>query len=166
MICNTDSINNELFQAWRRRKDFVKDLQSDTKRVSVCQLKSQFVHSKTWIFDDKLAIVGSANVNRRGFTHDSEQGAVIFDSNVKKRWFFAHELRMNLWAKHLQKRPIDMHDPIAASVHWFPPVGRVRRYDADERVDAADPTIGNIILSDQAWDTVIDPDGSPQPREI
>jgi len=118
LICSTTSINNELFQAWRRGKEFIDNLEPFEKKVSVCQLKSQFVHSKTWIFDDKLAIIGSANVNRRGFTHDSEQGAVIFDSNAKRRWFFAHDLRMNLWVGHLKKRPIDMHDLLAASVDW------------------------------------------------
>ena len=168
LICATDLINNELFQGWRRRKEFVDNLAPHGKKVSVCQLKTQFVHSKTWIFDDRLAIIGSANVNRRGFTHDSEQGAVIFDGNAKKQWFLAHELRMNLWAGHLRKRPIDMHDPIAASVHWFPPAAnsRVARYDPNEQRDTPDPELGSLVLTDLAWDSLIDPDGSPGPSEI
>jgi phosphatidylserine/phosphatidylglycerophosphate/cardiolipin synthase-like enzyme len=61
-----------------------------------------YVHSKTWIFDDELAVIGSANCNRRGFAGDSEVCATVFDkpSSVKDP-SFAQRLRMHLWSEHL-----------------------------------------------------------------
>lgn len=38
-----------------------------------------YVHSKCWVFDDELAVIGSANCNRRGYQHDSEVDAFIWD---------------------------------------------------------------------------------------
>ncbi|MBD0367457.1 MAG: N-acetylmuramoyl-L-alanine amidase, partial [Flavisolibacter sp.] len=37
------------------------------------------VHSKIYIIDDELAIIGSANLSSRSMTHDSETAAVIFN---------------------------------------------------------------------------------------
>lgn len=38
-----------------------------------------YVHSKCWVFDDELAVIGSANCNRRGYQHDSEVDAFVWD---------------------------------------------------------------------------------------
>lgn len=56
------------------------------------------LHSKTLIVDDELAIIGSANVNQRSFTLDSETSLVIFDhtSNFAKN-NFAYKFRQSLW---------------------------------------------------------------------
>jgi hypothetical protein len=193
LIVQSGSIAGETLQPIRRRKEFIDNLPASrtttpgspgppptpaittySGKVCVCQLKTGYVHSKTWIFDDRFAIIGSANVNRRGLTHDSEQTCGIFDTNVKKRWFFAHELRMNLWAKHLGKPPIDFQDPIASSVHWFTPIGGVEAYNPDQGPDAdpkgfgraaaagfAIPTLAKLVITeDMVWDTLVDPDGS------
>lgn len=154
-------------QPFLRRKLFIDNLtggaQPPTDKVIVCQnvggsQRVPFVHSKTFIFDDKFAITGSANLNRRGYTHDSEQNAGIFDSNKKKRFFFAHELRMNLWGKLLSKRPIDLVNPIASSVHWTKPIGNIATY----LVNGQDPSHGfpEDELKDLVWNIGIDPDGS------
>lgn len=159
LVVQTGSVAGELRQAGARRRAFIDNLGSPGSKISVCQLRVQYVHSKTWIFDDKFAVIGSANVNRRGMTHDSEQAAGIFDKNLKKRLFFAHELRMNLWAKHLKMRPVDLHDPIASSIHWFAP-----HFPAASEVEAFDRTLAfdqaGLAGGALAWDTVIDPDGS------
>jgi phosphatidylserine/phosphatidylglycerophosphate/cardiolipin synthase-like enzyme len=64
--------------------------------------KSPFwMHSKTWIFDDMLAIVGSANCNRRGYSHDSEIAVAVLDGQAAENLPFAHDLRVRLWMKHL-----------------------------------------------------------------
>jgi phosphatidylserine/phosphatidylglycerophosphate/cardiolipin synthase-like enzyme len=156
LIVGTEGVNEELHEGWARRKRFVDPLiENSAGKVSVCQLGAgRYVHSKTWIFDDKFAIIGSANVNRRGFTHDSEQSAGIFDGNQRRKLTFAHELRMNLWAKHTHLRPIDMLDPIAASVHWERPrpPSDVLPYDPDAGSDGVTPPL--------LWDIGIDPDGS------
>lgn len=62
--------------------------------------KHTYVHSKTWIIDDELAIIGSANVNRRGWEYDSEVNAFIFDDN-DTNMTFAKDLRKKLWREHL-----------------------------------------------------------------
>lgn len=159
LIAQTGSVGGELRQAGARRRAFIDNLGPPGTKISVCQLRVQYVHAKVWVFDDKFAIVGSANTNRRGMTHDSEQAAGIFDMNNKKKLFFAHELRMNLWAKHLKMRPIDLHDPIASSVHWFAP-----HFPTSSEVQAFDRTLAfdekGIAAGPLAWDAVIDPDGS------
>ena len=38
-----------------------------------------YVHAKIWVFDDDYAIIGSANCNNRGYTHDS-------DRNMRRKW--------------------------------------------------------------------------------
>lgn len=44
-----------------------------------CLGSHSYVHSKCWVFDDELAVIGSANCNRRGYQHDSELDAFIWD---------------------------------------------------------------------------------------
>jgi phosphatidylserine/phosphatidylglycerophosphate/cardiolipin synthase-like enzyme len=168
IILITDSIQAvDQRQPCLRRRDFIDNLTGGahppTDKVIVCQNASgggkvPFVHSKTFIFDDKFAIIGSANANRRGYTHDSEQNAGVFDTNKKKRFFFAHELRMNLWGKLLVKRPIDMVDPIASSVHWTKPVGNISTYIV-QQLDLNHGLLEDEI-KDLVWNIGLDPDGS------
>jgi phosphatidylserine/phosphatidylglycerophosphate/cardiolipin synthase-like enzyme len=54
-----------------------------------------YVHSKAAIVDDRWATVGSANLNSRGMSHDTELNLAILDSD------FARALRMMLWAEHI-----------------------------------------------------------------
>ncbi len=68
-----------------------------------------YIHAKTWIIDDELAVIGSANCNRRGWESDSEVGAVIFDKPPAVTSFsFAQKLRMALWAEHLGVDPLSV----------------------------------------------------------
>ena len=72
-----------------------------------------YVHSKTWIFDDEVAVIGSANCNRRGWYFDSEVAAVIMDvSPILNRgsYSFAYELRVALWSEHLGVDPSKVRD--------------------------------------------------------
>ncbi len=79
-----------------------------------------YVHAKTWIFDDKLAVIGSANCNNRGLRHDSEVSAGIYDpsSNACLTYTLAHRLRMRLWAHHLGLAEAELADGVASAVHW------------------------------------------------
>lgn len=81
-----------------------------------------YVHAKTWVIDDELAIIGSANCNRRGYQHDSEVDAFIFGSN--SGWngssSFAQAYRMRLWNEHLGV-------PLAALVNGVTSSGLWRR---------------------------------------
>jgi len=102
-----------------------------------------------WLCDDKYAIIGSANCDNRGYTHDSEVLAGIYDYKVDQgdtsrcnqqynprqdilypRCPFAKELRIRLWKHHLNfEIPKDnpspkelnttMDDPQKSLRYWF-----------------------------------------------
>jgi phosphatidylserine/phosphatidylglycerophosphate/cardiolipin synthase-like enzyme len=159
-------------QAPHRRQRFIKSIQLGNDRVHVFTLKRQltenYVHSKLYIVDDELAIIGSANCCRRSFTHDSEVMAAIADQPVDAvcRYNFAHRLRIALWAKHLygvipgkETKDADviyagLADGVASAADWqhLGQSARVEPYDDSAPVDASG-------LSD-TWDTFVDPDGS------
>lgn len=58
-----------------------------------------YVHSKIILIDDKIAIIGSANINDRSMNgdKDSEIGIVIEGINLNKRLFFC--IDKNEWIK-------------------------------------------------------------------
>lgn len=118
------------------RAEFVKRLRASagTKKISIhCAFR--VTHSKMYIFDDKYAIIGSANCNRRGWESDSEVVAGIFDESSDKTvtLHFARRLRMKLWADHFnlagaasqpnhpsnsQDEFAELADGVAAAAHW------------------------------------------------
>lgn len=83
-----------------------------------CVRKDLYVHAKAWVFDDKFAIIGSANCNNRGYYSDGEAVAGIADKNPGgTRLWFAHRLRMALWMKHLdlsEKDVLNVDDALVA----------------------------------------------------
>ena len=144
-----------------RRHQFLTPLQAKWPgKVRVFFLRhpgtaNTYVHSKTWIFDDEYAIIGSTNCSRRDFTHDSQAGAGICDEpGVGFGLGFAHRLRMALWAKHLSMKEAELEDGIASAAHWLDPPdqARIDRYYPKQ----VEPRAG----WDTAWDQVADPDGS------
>src|SRR6266851_6081394 len=170
-----------------RRKQFIEEVSrggADKVRVYCLDKKSTtcgtYVHAKTWIFDDKFAIIGSANCNRRGYTHDSEVAAGIFDAsnNDELTYTFAHRLRMKLWAHHLGlddpddpegKGYAELADGVASADNWagckitlsrnWYPVdkwleegARVVECDLNENISK--------VNTDFDWDHAYDPDGS------
>ena len=74
-----------------------------------------YVHAKVCVVDDVWATVGSDNLNRRSWTHDSELTAAILDQRRDGREprdpaglgdgarGFARELRLELWREHLDR---------------------------------------------------------------
>jgi phosphatidylserine/phosphatidylglycerophosphate/cardiolipin synthase-like enzyme len=82
--------------------------------------RHSYVHAKTWVIDDELAIIGSANCNRRGYQHDSEVDAFVFGSNGG--WngssSFAQAYRMRLWNEHLGAPLSSLVDGVASSLFW------------------------------------------------
>lgn len=62
-----------------------------------------YVHSKVCVIDDFWAAVGSANLNRRSWTYDTELAAAVVDGSGS----FARDLRVRLWCEHLGR---DEHD--------------------------------------------------------
>ena len=97
-----------------------------------------YVHAETMIVDDTIAFIGSANLNHRSMTNDTELQIGILDSvavnaSMNDKPFqvsrFAHEYRCRLWQEHLKVRPDQVEDPITAiSTLWATapsPGGRV-----------------------------------------
>jgi phosphatidylserine/phosphatidylglycerophosphate/cardiolipin synthase-like enzyme len=103
-------------------------------RVHVFDLENEhgtpvYVHAKVAVFDDVWASVGSANLNRRSWSHDSELTAAVLDDERDDRHpsdpggrgdgarRFARNLRLELMRQHLDRAPgddADLVDPHAA----------------------------------------------------
>jgi phosphatidylserine/phosphatidylglycerophosphate/cardiolipin synthase-like enzyme len=181
LITASSQIVEEQLQPYLRRRRFIENLtggaQPPNGKVIVCRNVNRYVHSKTFIFDDKFAIIGSANLTRRGYTHDSEQNVGIFDTNKKEGFFFAHFLRMHLWAKHLGMRPNDLVFPLDNIEFWEKPEknpkGNIARYmlnfpddlnpqapKHDKYSEPLDVCADEDVLNMLIWDIGLDPDGS------
>jgi len=120
------------------RRDFVNQLTvglspTDAGKIGIFQLSTSqakpvfgvhtYVHSKSWVFDDELAVIGSANCNRRGYQHDSEVDAFIFDdAPVRSNLTFAQQYRMRLWKEHLGVPARDVVDGVASAALWRAPM--------------------------------------------
>jgi len=130
-----------------------------------------YVHSKVCIIDDTWACIGSANFNRRSWTHDSELAGAVLDSDD----VFARDLRLRLLREHLDRAADGsedgrLADPAAAIAEmtasaealeqWHSngcrgsrPAGRLRPHEI-ERVDAL-----TRLWAEPAYRVIFDPDG-------
>ena len=132
-----------------------------------------YVHSKVWIIDDELAVIGSVNSNQRSWMHDSEVAAGIYDpsSEGNNHARLPRALRIELWQEHLNMRSAEgaaaLWDGVAGAAHWLnPPKGaRVRPYDLDERNRRGEndqrlplPIPRFLADSDLVWNNIFDPD--------
>jgi phosphatidylserine/phosphatidylglycerophosphate/cardiolipin synthase-like enzyme len=122
---------------------------SDPKKAGPKKTTSYaYVHSKMWIMDDKFTIIGSANCNPRGYTHDSEVVAGIYNESLAKR------LRMRLWRLHLGN--VDVTDPIESAKYWLSPDAdpdngrKVALFDQDAGSDDDPIKKSNVIPDDEA----------------
>lgn len=104
-----------------------------------------YVHAKVCVVDDAWATVGSDNLNRRSWTHDSELTAVVADPERDRREpadprgdglgarRFPRDLRLRLAAEHLDRDP---DDPDALA-DLLDPAAFVDAFDAAaDRLDA------------------------------
>jgi phosphatidylserine/phosphatidylglycerophosphate/cardiolipin synthase-like enzyme len=146
-----------------------------------------YVHAKVVVVDDVWAMVGSDNLNRRSWTHDSELSIGVLDADRDPRApedpaglgdsarVFARELRLRLWREHLEREPDDVVDLLAPG-EAFEAFRRQAEqlgawHDGGEqgvrppgRVVAHQP--GSISPLQRVWAepvfrTVFDPDGRP-----
>ncbi len=81
-----------------------------------------YVHAKVVIVDDVWAMIGSDNLNRRSWTHDSELSMAVLDEVGDPREprdpaglgdgarAFARDLRLELWLEHLDRDGEDVDD--------------------------------------------------------
>jgi len=144
-----------------------------------------YVHAKSVVIDDVFAMIGSDNMNRRSWTHDSELSIAVLDEEEDEREprdpaglgdgarRFARDLRLRLWREHLgvgsDDGLLDVHegfdrwrDAAEALDAWHErgekgdrPTGRVRRHSP--RPVAAWQRVWAWPL----YRTIVDPDGRP-----
>jgi phosphatidylserine/phosphatidylglycerophosphate/cardiolipin synthase-like enzyme len=96
-------------------------------RVAVYDLENQagtpiYVHAKVCVVDDIWLEVGSDNLNRRSWTHDSELSCAILDADLDPRApidpagrgdparRLARDTRLRLWREHLGREEDDDTD--------------------------------------------------------
>jgi phosphatidylserine/phosphatidylglycerophosphate/cardiolipin synthase-like enzyme len=143
-------------------------------RVHVFDLENRhgtpvYVHAKVAVVDDTWACAGSANLNRRSWTHDGELSVAVLDEA------FARSLRLELLREHLEREPgddADLVDPdgavraVTAAADaldaWHAgsrvgprPPGRLRRH-RPERL-----SLRTRLWAVPAYRLVYDPDGRP-----
>jgi phosphatidylserine/phosphatidylglycerophosphate/cardiolipin synthase-like enzyme len=167
--------------------------QAGGSRVAVYDLENEhgtpiYVHAKAVVIDDVWALVGSANLNRRSWTHDSEVACAVVDQRPDLREpvdpaglgdrarVFARQLRLRLWCEHLsrgQNDDADLLDPVAGFGAWQSTAARLQAWDREGRVGQRPP---GRILPHQVplapalkarwvpplYRVAIDPDGRPR----
>jgi phosphatidylserine/phosphatidylglycerophosphate/cardiolipin synthase-like enzyme len=82
-----------------------------------------YVHAKLMVVDDLYVAVGSANLNLRSHTTDSELQYGLFDTEVAEGLMGGavepvgrqiREFRAQLWGEHLNEDPVVVDDPLAS----------------------------------------------------
>ena len=149
-------------QVWCRRRRVIDHIRTSpyAARLRVFRLcdpaatgdarwvRHTYVHAKMLVADDELAIIGSANLNRRGWEHDSEVVAAVAGPG-RDGVPLAKTLRERLWAEHLGVPRSAVTDAVASKGLWLTsPARRVCPYDPAERSDTC---------IDYIWDGVMDP---------
>ncbi len=131
-----------------------------------------YVHAKACVIDDLWACVGSDNLNRRSWTHDSELACAVLDEQRDAREpavldrfgsgarVFARDLRLQLAAEHLGRAAGEVDD-LVDPVRMFQafadaadrPGQRLRRYRR--------PELSRLtrLWAEPLYRTVYDPDG-------
>ena len=145
-----------------------------------------YVHAKVCVIDDVWATVGSDNLNRRSWTHDSELSCAIIDSELDERLpldpgglgdgsrKFARSLRLSLWAEHLGRLPDDpeLLDVKDCSTLWATTARELENWERGVRlgqrpssrirVHEIEPVSrGNRPWAEIIYRIVFDPDGRP-----
>lgn len=146
-----------------------------------------YVHAKVCVVDDVWASVGSDNVNRRSWTHDSELSCAVVDGerddreprvidgfgNGARR--FARDLRLRLAREHLDRdegNDADLIDPVTAFRSFASSAADLKRWHERGRTGPRPPgrlrpyAAPQLSRATRAWGTplyrvLIDPDGRP-----
>jgi phosphatidylserine/phosphatidylglycerophosphate/cardiolipin synthase-like enzyme len=146
-----------------------------------------YVHAKVCVIDDVWAAIGSDNINRRSWTHDSELSSAVIDEQRDDREpavidrfghgarRFARELRLELAREHLDTRPgddADLIDPESAFDRFAQSAQRLQQwYDAGQRpprppgrlrpYDVPRLTRRTLMWATPLYKIIYDPDGRP-----
>ena len=147
-----------------------------------------YVHAKMCVIDDVWMQVGSDNLNRRSWTHDSELSCVVLDSTVDEREprdpgglgdcarLLPRATRLTLWREHLGRAEggdVDLLDAATGFQAWVEAAGALDAWHAGgcagprpsghARVHHPQP----MPRSARGWagflhDRYVDPDGRPR----
>ncbi len=130
------------------------------------------MHAKVCVVDDTWLAVGSDNLNRRSWTHDSEICCAVIDEDGQ----VARDTRLRLAREHLADAdvpdealvdPVKWFDTLKASAvaldDWYAggeagarPPGHLRPHPRDRVSRASRPLLHFL----HAW--ILDPDGRPR----
>jgi hypothetical protein len=92
-----------------------------------------YVHAKLMIVDDQYVAAGSANLNFRSHTTDSELHLGVFDTDLAdgtmggaphRVGVSVRDLRAQIWGEHLNEDPALHQDPLAGLARMPPPGGQ------------------------------------------
>ncbi len=145
-----------------------------------------YVHAKVCVIDDVWATVGSDNLNRRSWTHDSELACAVIDADLDDREpldpgglgdgarCFARNLRLSLWAEHLGRPASDpeLVDPARGFALWRQTAEALEHWHRQGRTGprpagrvrphpfTPDPDITRS-WADVVYRLLFDPDGRP-----
>ncbi len=162
-------------------------------RVGVYDLENTdgvpiYVHAKVCIIDDVWLEIGSDNLNRRSWTHDSELSCAVIDAELDGRppvdpgglgdgaRRLARDTRLALWREHLGRAPDDVDDLVdpergfeawrataAALAGWHATGRRGARPPGHVLVHEPEPVSGAARLwARVAHRSFVDPDGRPR----
>ena len=161
------------------------------ERVGIYDVENEdahpiYVHAKVCVIDDVWATVGSDNLNRRSWTHDSELSCAVIDSELDERLpldpgglgdgsrKFARSLRLSLWAEHLGRSADDpaLLDLTHGSTLWQETADKLENWRSRGRKGHRPMsrirrhTIEPVPAASQRWADVayrliFDPDGRP-----
>jgi phosphatidylserine/phosphatidylglycerophosphate/cardiolipin synthase-like enzyme len=146
-----------------------------------------YVHAKVGIVDDVWASVGSDNINRRSWTHDSELACAVIDEELDTREprtidglgcgarRFARDLRLALAAEHLDRSDNldELADPTVAFMAFADSAAQLQAWHDGGRAGPRPSgrlrpyRARRIGTRDLTWATplyrlVYDPDGRPR----
>jgi phosphatidylserine/phosphatidylglycerophosphate/cardiolipin synthase-like enzyme len=160
-------------------------------RVAVYDLENEagrpiYVHAKVCVIDDVWAAVGSDNLNRRSWTHDSELSCAVIDPAPDDREpadpggqgdgarAFARNLRLDLWREHLGPHIPDraLLDPVEGFLTWHHAAEVLDDWHAGGRKGSRPQgrvrrhrpqTVGPMAAwwAAPAYRLLVDPDGRP-----
>jgi len=161
------------------------------ERVGIYDVENEsgtpiYVHAKVCVIDDVWATVGSDNLNRRSWTHDSELSCAVIDSVLDDRTpldpgglgdgsrTFARELRLALWAEHLGRSPSDgelldlahgceLWKKIGRELEdWRPSLGEENRPTSRVRTHVVESvSTRSRLWAGLTYRLIFDPDGRP-----
>ena len=147
-----------------------------------------YVHAKACVIDDTWTEVGSDNVNRRSWTHDSELSCAVLDETTDPREpldpggmgdgarVYPRELRLALAREHLDRKnddDADLLDPRSAFDAFARSAGELDAWHRGGRVGERPPgrlrrypipqlSRWTMTWAEPSYRLIYDPDGRPR----